>query len=116
MIARRSARTSRRSNTFRAQQKYRRLNEASKSSRPSHKESIRDSKTSAEGPSELVSVHLGVQSSIDIDLEMEKLLGHIPIEASGAESLGAENAVQYALRGQSGDASDLESEGDSSHS
>eukprot|EP00959_Pyramimonas_sp_CCMP1952_P443726 9289318-Pyramimonas_sp.AAC.1 len=55
------------------------------------------------GPSELASAHPGFRPSVDIDLGMEKLLDHIPIETSGAESLGAEHAVQYALYGQSED-------------
>eukprot|EP00959_Pyramimonas_sp_CCMP1952_P036187 756889-Pyramimonas_sp.AAC.1 len=47
---------------------------------------------------------------------MEKSLGHIPIGTSGGESLGAEHAAQYTLYGQSKDVSNLQSEGDSSHS
>eukprot|EP00959_Pyramimonas_sp_CCMP1952_P324367 6789114-Pyramimonas_sp.AAC.1 len=47
---------------------------------------------------------------------MDKLLDHITIEMPGAEILGAEHAVQYALHGQSEDVSDLQSEGGSPHS
>eukprot|EP00959_Pyramimonas_sp_CCMP1952_P097289 2033569-Pyramimonas_sp.AAC.1 len=69
-------------------------------------------KSPAERPSELVSVHPGFQPSIDLDLEMEKLLDHAPAGMSGAASPGAERAAQFALRGQSEDVSDLQSEGD----
>eukprot|EP00959_Pyramimonas_sp_CCMP1952_P149210 3122102-Pyramimonas_sp.AAC.1 len=58
---------------------------------------------SAEGPSELVSVHMGFQPSIDLDLEMEKFLYHAPAGMSGGESLGAERSAQCALHGQSED-------------
>eukprot|EP00959_Pyramimonas_sp_CCMP1952_P416205 8720269-Pyramimonas_sp.AAC.1 len=44
------------------------------------------------------------------------LLDHVPIEASGVERLDAKRAVQYALYERSEDVSDIQSEGDSSHS
>eukprot|EP00959_Pyramimonas_sp_CCMP1952_P013421 283109-Pyramimonas_sp.AAC.1 len=58
-------------------------------------------KTSPDGPSELVMAHSGSQTLIDIDIDMEKLLGHVPIEASGVERLDAKRAVQCTLHGQS---------------
>eukprot|EP00959_Pyramimonas_sp_CCMP1952_P060020 1253951-Pyramimonas_sp.AAC.1 len=47
---------------------------------------------------------------------MEKVFDHVPVGMSGAESLGARRAAQFALHGQSEDVSDLQSEGGSSHS
>eukprot|EP00959_Pyramimonas_sp_CCMP1952_P010775 225736-Pyramimonas_sp.AAC.1 len=71
--------------------------------------------TPAEGPSELVSVHPSFQPSVDLDLDMEKLLDHAPFRMSGAESPGAGHAAQFALHGRGEDMSDLQSEGDSPH-
>eukprot|EP00959_Pyramimonas_sp_CCMP1952_P271490 5675476-Pyramimonas_sp.AAC.1 len=58
----------------------------------------------------------GSQKSIDIAIEMEKLLDIAPFEVSGVERLGTESAVRYAVHGQSEDVSDMQSEGESSHS
>eukprot|EP00959_Pyramimonas_sp_CCMP1952_P402025 8424355-Pyramimonas_sp.AAC.1 len=46
---------------------------------------------------------------------MEKLLDHAPFEASGVERLGTGSAVGYTWHEQSEDVSDIQSEGDSSH-